>query len=289
MPSSLILLLTIFTMSVVPEHGGAPGPAPTREARLRVGPDGVPVVRVEVAPGRLAWFVVDTGATGTTIATTLADRLGVLSSGRTLVTTIAGSTSVPIGRLGTLRIDGVTVARDLDVAIHDLRLVRETVADAEGILGQDVLGRFDYLIDLERGRLVLGWIEPPRDGVRVPLSWSADRPVLHFPGTRNRHALVLDSGANVLVIDADAADDALGPERGQRRPAGLETHVGRRDVQVEHHPALRLADLDLGAVDVLRVDDEAWTSGPEVGLLPASVFRRVYVSARRGEAMVWER
>lgn len=287
MPSTWLLLLTILTVPAVPSRPTPPERA--EQVRLRIGPAGVPLVRVEVAPGRPAWFVLDTGASGTTVGTDLAAELALAPSGETRITTMGSAAAVPVARLEGLRISGMAATHQVDAAVHDLRVVRQAVPEAEGILGQDVLSRRDYLIDLRRGRLVVGSFAPPPDGIRVPLSWSAGRPVLHVPGIRGRHGLVLDSGADVLVMEAHASTDALGPARGERRPAALETHLGRHSVVVEHHSALRLADLHLGAVNVVRLPSEAWTMTPEVGLLPASLFGRVYVSARRGEAIIWAR
>jgi hypothetical protein len=285
MPSTLLLLLTILTVSAVPRHALPPGIA--TECRLRTSAAGVPMVEVDVAPGRAAWFVLDTGATGTTVRTDLARALGLEMSGHVRLGTLEANAAVPVARLRGLRITGVPGTHDVDVAVHDLLRVRQSAPQAEGILGQDVLSGYDYLIDLQRERLVVGFFPPPPHGVRLPLSWSAGRPVLHVRGAQGRHGLVLDSGADVLVIEAHASEDALGPAWGERRAASLDTHLGRRHVEVEHHATLRVADLSLGAVNVVRLPSEAWTMTPEVGLLPASLFGRVYVSARRGEAVLW--
>ena len=298
MPSTLLLLLTILTVPAVPRllvdgRLGQPAlPSPVGQSsavdcRLRISPTGVPLVRVDLAPDHSAWFVLDTGATGTTLRTELARELALEVSGEARLGTLGANAPVPVARLRGLRITGVPATHDVDVAVHDLRRVRQSAPQAEGILGQDVLSAYDYLIDLERERLVVGFFPPPPHGVRVPLSWSAGRPVLHVRGGRERHGLVLDSGADVLVMEAHASRDALGPVWGERRAAFLDTHLGRRHVEVEHHATLRMADLSLGAVNVVRLPSEAWTMTPEVGLLPASVFGRVYVSARSGEAVVW--
>jgi hypothetical protein len=284
MPSTLLLLLTIVTVSAVP-HDASSGMV--AECRLRTSAGGVPMVKVDVAPGRAAWFVLDTGATGTTVRTDLARELALEVTGHARLGTLGPDAFVPVARLRGLRITGLPATHDVEVAVHELRAVRQSAPQAEGILGQDVLSGYDYLIDLARERLRVGFFPPPSHGVRVPLSWSVGRPVLHVRGAHARHGLVLDSGADVLVIEADASRDAVGPRWGERRAAILDTHLGRRHVEVEHHATLRLADLSLGPVDVVRLPSEAWTMQPEVGLLPAALFGRVYVSARRGEAVLW--
>ena len=245
---SLLLLLTILTAPTVPPGGvpwlsGSPvGPGAaeaTHECRLRIGPGRVPIARVDVGGGVSAWFVIDTGATGTTLGDDLARRLGLRLSGNTRMATADGAMSVPTARLGTLGIAGVLAARDLDVAVHDLALVREVVPEADGILGQDVLARFDYLVDLDRATLTIGWFPPPARGVALPLTWSAGRPVLLMPGPGGMSGLVLDSGTDVLVLESGAASAAIGDARpAGRTRAVLRTHAGARAVDVEHHAGL---------------------------------------------------
>jgi hypothetical protein len=124
--------------------------------------------------------------------------------------------------------------------------------------------------------------------VHLPLATSAGRPVLLVDNGRRRYGLVLDTGADVLVMEAGAARQAIGdvPPVGRTRGT-LETHLGTRTVEVEHHVGVRMANLDLPPVAVVRLPAEAWSMSPEVGLLPASLFSRVYVSARTGQAVVW--
>lgn len=245
-------------------------------------------MRVEVAAGHAVWFVVDTGATGTTIRTDLARRLKLEPSGPATITTVDGSALVPTVRMRRLRIVGLAADHDLVVAVHDLALVRQATPEADSILGQDVLAQYDYLIDLARQRLTVGRFAAPAAGVRMPLAWSAGRPVLRMHVGLVGYGLVLDTGADVLVMGARAALETLGdvPPAARTR-ALLETHVGTRAVDVEHHVGLRLANVDLPPVALVRLPADAWRLSPEVGLLPASLFSRVYVSARTGEAVVW--
>lgn len=297
MPSTLLLLLTILTAPAVPQstlplltgaRAGDVSLSSAVECRLRIGPAGVPLVRVDVTPERSAWFALDTGATGTTIHPALVRRLGLEARGEVVITTVGGAMRVPTVRLHAVRIAGLPLARDLQVAVHDLRLVQQTVPEAEGILGQDVLARFDYLIDHARRRLVIGRFAPPASGVRLALAWSAGRPVLRMLEGAERSGLVLDSGSDVLVMEESAARMAVGdvPAAGRTR-AVLQTHAGARTVDVEHHVGLRLANVDLPPLALVRLPSDAWRMSPEVGLLPASLFSRVYVSARSGEAVVW--
>jgi len=95
-------------------------------------------------------FLVDTGATTTVLSQKLAERLGVASRGTYRVHTFAGERSVPVARLETVGIGSHWVA-GVDVFCADLGRMFKLEPAIEGILGQDVLARFNYLLD-RRGR-----------------------------------------------------------------------------------------------------------------------------------------
>jgi predicted aspartyl protease len=294
----LFLLLTILTAPAVPRLADdgrllqppLPAALGAVECRLRIDAAGIPLLQVDITPSHQAWFILDTGATGTTIRGDLATRLGLTVSGRARLITADGAMDAPTVRLGDLRIAGLSLAHDVEVAVHDLKVVRQTVPDAEGILGQDVLSRYDYLVDQSRRRITIGRFAPPGRGVAVPLEWSAGRPVLQVVSGEPGSGLVLDTGSDVLVMEATAARLAIGdaPPTSRSR-ALLQTHAGARNVEVEHHVGLRLANVDLPPVALVRLPSNAWHMAPEVGLLPASLFSRVYVSARTGQAALWPR
>ena len=58
--------------------------------------------------GHEAWFVLDTGATGTTLAADLVARLGLPRSGVTGVETLAGRAAVDTVRVAGLRLAALT-------------------------------------------------------------------------------------------------------------------------------------------------------------------------------------
>ena len=281
----MLLMLTLSPPITIPDASVRPSAV---VCRLDVA-SGVPLLRVELTAGQAAWFVVDTAATGTTLSTRLVTRLGLPLSGTTGIRTLAGDAQVATVVLDALTLPGVGIAHRVVAAVHDLAAVRRTAPRAEGILGQDVLARYDYLIDFAMRRLIVGAFEPPADGVGLPLTWSAGRPVVQIDGARGSHGLVLDSGADVLVMEAEASREAVASAATRRDPAALDTHVGPRPVEVEAHTAVRLAAVRLSDVRLVRLPQEAWRMSPEVGLLPAAYFSRVYVSARTGRAVVWEK
>jgi len=282
---SLVIAAWLLMMLVV----SAAAAQPPTSHRLRFTAS-LPLVLVELTPDDHTWFAIDTGATGTTVVPEVAERLALEVTGGAQLTTLAGRASTQVVRLATLRIGGAVHTHEVQAAVHDLSELRRLAPDAEGILGQDVLAAYDYLIDYRRGRLTLGDFEPPPRGVAMPLSWSAGRPLVHVRGRVSWHALVLDSGSDALVLDVRSAADVVGEVAGWTRSrAALRTHFGERAVDVERHGRLQLANLSLSGVDVVRLSADAWQLSPESGLLPAVLFDRVYVSARTGRAAVWPR
>lgn len=283
MPVNLLLLTALAT-----------SPAPPvpfiQDVPLRVSASGLPMVRVEVTEDRMAWFVIDTGATGTTVSAALADDLRLSPAGQAVMGTALAQTPLPLVRLPRLRLAGLDWTRDVVAGRHDMTTVRQAAPQAEGILGQNVLGAYDYLIDYEARRLWIGRFAPPRGGWRLDLRWSAGRPLLLVTGSTGTHGLVLDTGADTLFMERDAARDVLGdaPPATRSRIA-MRTHDGQRTVDVEYHHALHLAEVALSDVALVRLPSTAWRLGPEVGLLPGVLFERVYVSARTREAVLWPR
>lgn len=250
---------------------------------------GLPLIRLELTANVHAWFVVDTGASGSTISNGLAATLELEPSGDVTLTTIAGATTVPTVTLDSLRLPRWPVAHRVQFAVHDLAAVRRVAPRAQGILGQDVLARYDYLIDYERRTLRIGWFDEPAAGVAMPLTWSRGRPVLALTDGRGAGGLVLDSGADVLTLEHGAAGTLVRSWPTSTSAATIETHTGTRRVDVEHHARARLGDLRLPEATIVRVPSADWQLAPEIGLLPAGYFDRVYVSARAGRAVVWPR
>ena len=120
-----------------------------QRVEVAIGPSGVAVTSVIIGGGQLD-YIVDTGASLTTIPTAVADRLGLRSGANPPVTLQTAS--------GTVRSVIVTVPSIQIGGIH-LRDVRATVLDLPGqqggLLGLDALQRLDVSIDRQRRVIVL--------------------------------------------------------------------------------------------------------------------------------------
>jgi clan AA aspartic protease (TIGR02281 family) len=100
----------------------------------------------------VGYFILDTGATYTTVTRLIADRLGVRGgAGRVNLATASGVVQAPLALLDEVDIGGA-VARHVPAVIHDLPNAPPTVV---GLLGLSFLERFRVSLDLSSGVLRL--------------------------------------------------------------------------------------------------------------------------------------
>jgi len=111
------------------------------------------LVRAQVNGRREALFVVDTGASYTTISTGLAQELGIsFGAGSPMVTiaTVSGIIRAPVASVESIQVGGAE-ARDVQVAVLDL----PGGPQLAGLLGNTFLSRFHVQLDPMQGVLML--------------------------------------------------------------------------------------------------------------------------------------
>jgi clan AA aspartic protease (TIGR02281 family) len=110
-----------------------------------------------LVPGRvngqpIGYFILDTGATFTSVSRLVADRLGVSSGGSTVrLATASGMIQAPLALLDEVDIGGA-VARHVPAVIHDLPNAPPAIV---GLLGLSFLERFRVNLNLTSGILIL--------------------------------------------------------------------------------------------------------------------------------------
>lgn len=101
---------------------------------------------------QIGYFILDTGATFTTISQLVADTVGIASSGGTVrLATASGVIQAPLTLLEEVDVGGA-VARHVPAVIHDLPNAPPTIV---GLLGLSFLERFRVNLDLTSGLLTL--------------------------------------------------------------------------------------------------------------------------------------
>lgn len=153
-----------------------------------------------------------------------------------------------------------------------------------GIAGQDFLSHFNYLIDYSRHEILMEWTSEIRgaiEGERLPFESGENRIVLPSEGASSIHAslhLLLDTGANSLVLLPSASQSLHLPVQS----AGIErTSSGKVALQVG-----RLQELAVGSQRFHDIAVALPSAQPAEqvgdGLLPASLFKSLYINNREG-------
>jgi predicted aspartyl protease len=210
-------------------------------------------------------MMIDTGNASSLIRPSLARKLGVRPAGSLEHATASGCRLVPAALLDEVRIGNV-IEKMVEVMIADVQL-----SGVDGVLGQSWLIRHDYLLDYQNHRLVLDGPQPS-EGVRAHLRSSDGRPAILTEVDGRREELIVDSGAQLLVLF----------ERSPRASQALlltnshAVQAGTGSVKVAIGESYRRS------MPAARVNASVAGSG----LLPAGIFRSVYVSNREGAVVL---
>lgn len=221
-------------------------------------------------------FLLDTGASLSSVAPRVARRLGLPAAGRIRATSAGNDGTLALVHAPAFELGPRRLRVPWLVVLPDDR--RHPLAGFDGILGQDVLRQLDYLVDVRRGGL---WLAPPAHLLATYPLTRLDRVSRTGPLSSvasNGERWVIDSGASHVVLFGGTREG----EATTVGPALLVTTLGSRSVRWTGGGAL-----DLGRACV------RWTSAvvaearprAERGLLPIWLFDAIYVD-RTGAAQV---
>lgn len=237
------------------------GSLPQPDGSLRIGVvSGRPVVDGVFLNGQGPWrFLLDTGAQTNQVEASIARKLGLTPTFRTEISTTAGNSLVPGGRVNEVALGSVTAANQ-EFLFTDLAGVHALAPNIQGVLGQEFLSRFDYLLDFAGHRLVFGGVAPD-GGSRAPMNLVDGRPTVET----DRGKLVLDSGTETAILFEGSSAGSAGR---------IVTASGSASVSALQSLRFRIA----GRVYVAATASFPKVSPREDGLLPLSIFRAVFVS-----------
>jgi len=210
-------------------------------------------------------MMVDTGNASSLIRPSIARKLGLRPNGWLEQSTAAADRRVPAVLLDELRIGNV-MDNSAEAMIAEIQL-----QGVDGILGQSWLIRHDYLIDYRNHRVVVDG-EPPESGVRAELRSLDGRPAIVAEVAGRRQELIIDSGAEILVLFEGVA--RVSPVVLQTNRDSVAAQTGAVDVAI--------ADGCSRTMTAARVSP----SRPGPGLLPAGAFDSVYISNREGVVLL---
>ncbi|MEP7341175.1 MAG: aspartyl protease family protein [Acidobacteriota bacterium] len=233
-------------------------------------------------------FLLDTGASTTLLTPEFARQLRLRPIDRIELVTVAGSQILVRSELERVTV-GAQTATDVEVLISELREVRAAGSNIQGVLGQNFMARFNYLIDYGAQRLEFeasDELETRLCGARLPLEERAGRWLVTISviqkDWQQHWRFVPDTGVATLLMFAreEVALDWV--------PDTMEARLARTDVGSQQVQQWRVRSLQLGPVKftdlpvIVLAAAQAGEGRSENGLLPTSLFQRVYFNHRRG-------
>jgi clan AA aspartic protease (TIGR02281 family) len=129
---------------------GEPGASTVRVPMQRRGGSALVPARINGEP--VGVFILDTGASYTSVSTVVANRLGIPTGGASVrLVTASGVIQAPLVVVDEVDVGGA-VARHVPIVVHDLPGMPANVA---GLLGMSFLERFRVNLDISSSLLIL--------------------------------------------------------------------------------------------------------------------------------------
>ena len=234
-------------------------------------------------------FVLDTGSNRSAVTTKIAAELELKQVAVTGLVTSASERAVTIVRIGSFALGGLLRSGVLATVLAD-RDAAALGGDADGIIGQDVLGDSNYTIDYQHQRLLWGVDEaaPTPGTARLSLRRDEGRWLVALPQDKQGGEIVWfvpDSGATSFVV----FDRGLkSPLHVTPLPAGAEVKsvTGGRQVQTAVLRQLRVGKVVFRNRPTLLIDRHEPNAPAGDGLLPLSEFVSVSFNASEGFLIV---
>jgi predicted aspartyl protease len=230
-------------------------------------------------------FVLDTGTNTTVVDPSVARQLSLTAIDRIQLNTMSGVQTLTRSALHTLSA-GPAHAENVEVLVQGLAEFRQLDSHIQGVVGQNFLAHFNYLLDYKKRSLRIEAAQEVRDGLdgeQIPMERRENMMIVTSEAKwfgRAKLRLLLDSGANVVVLTR-MPSQAL--DRSMQQNWLEVTASGETGMQMGRVHSLlvglqQLHDLPVAlpasrASDAERVED---------GLLPTSLFRTLYVNNSEG-------
>jgi len=229
-------------------------------------------------------LLLDTGSTHTVITPSLARRLQAPIIGEAALTTVSDTYKDKLARLREIRVGDSTVS-ELGAVVDRLDQVRLKAPGVQGVLGEDFLSQFDFLIDYKKHELRFDAALPTGERRRIETMGR-----YHGQPTTNRllieaEFLDVNGGEMQLQLDTGARVPELFPVRPDALPSqpwagSIAFTSGTNGTTIHPHTTIRIGSTMVREVDV--VQSRRGVVFDAVGLLPASLFDRIYISHTGG-------
>ena len=275
------LLATLGLLTIVCGFTATPAQASTQVRFKQV--QNQLIVQVTVNGAGPFDFIFDTGASSTVIDLALAKQLELSPVESSSVLTVAGSKTVPRYRLDSLAL-GPKSVQNPTVLCTELREIHAISTKIRGVLGQNFLTQFDYILNYRDQRIEFeenGEFANTLQGARLAVERDRGRVVIvTHPSSPRKQAsrLVMDSAASsVVVFKAASKNSDLEIELDVNLGINASTIVGSQTMSTGRLRELRIGDEKFADLPVRVVENRAAAEGrSESGLLPTRLFRSIY-------------
>lgn len=282
-PRLRVLAVLLAAVPVLRVHAGAPEGVP-----FGLIEDGTVVVPIVIDGRGPVPFMLDTGASGSTVFGRLARDLALAPVARTSVISAVGRHDRVVVRLGRVSLGDAQV-QDLLPSLEAAPQLDLGGVTVQGILGQDFLSRFDYTLDYRRRRIVwasAGGGRAAGNDERLTLCRSEGRFLVELPQGDNRLVhFVPDSGTNALVVF-----DRPGAWTLPADPVGGRYEIsdlsGRRGVETRRIRELQIGGYTLRNQVAAVLSRPRGTPSEEDGLLPLHLFASVTFHSQEGYMVI---
>ena len=225
------------------------------------------VVQIKVA-GKSKFFLVDTGATTSTIDTDVFQELNLKPLGKTNLITSAGKREVLWSRVNFLI--GQREFDVVDVLIADLNVVKTHSNKIAGVIGNDILSTCNYFINYKEREFAIeknDEIGGKLKGELVNFSKTDGRMLVEINDFGKNVRLVLDS-ASVKPILFMKRSDAIGDVNIYTVNGSTNSEKINYQWQIGKTLVVKGEGFNISSLD----------ERTEAGLLPMNIFDSVYVN-----------
>jgi predicted aspartyl protease len=258
------------------------------EVRFRLAHDTVIVVSLMANDQGPFDFVLDTGTDTSVVDPSVARQLSLAPLGQIELNTMSGVQTLTRSSLRTLAV-GPAHVENVEVLVQDLAELRNVDSHIRGIVGQNFLSHFNYLLDYRKHSLRIELAHEVRDaidGESVPMDRRENMMIVPSEAQSRGNAklrLLLDSGANLVVLTRKSSQ---GLDRAAQGNWIETTSSGQQGMQVGHVRALTVGsqkfhDIAVALPEAQAADEER----VEDGLLPTALFNSLYVNNQDGFLM----
>jgi hypothetical protein len=270
---------------LVPGFSAAGVTAGDEEIVLSLRPSGAIGVPVVVNGQGPFMFLLDTGASHTTVSSELAKTLRLPAVAQVRVATTAGIDLRPVIRLEHMNVGSARVEALMPSVAAAVQL-RGIETGIDGIVGQDFLERFDYTLDYRRKRL--RWTAQQDDPhERLPLVRAGTRSLVAVSAGRRQAPVLMvpDSGAEALVVFVRNGTTALEVDEVDQL-VGVSGVGSWRATRAAVLRELRVGTVTLRDQPAVVVEASGSRSVEGDGLLPLHRFPSVSFSNSEGYMLV---